>query len=225
VLRLREGDRLTGLDGKGGSWPARVVRVERDRVEIEVDGEGRVDPRPGAPEARLPWIEIAVAWPKPGRVEEMLDRLTQLGAAAISRLSSERAGPHATALGDSRRERSEHVLREACKQSGRTWLPVLCDAPGENPAEIVLLDPDSSVGISAWLAGIQLRASAWRWTEERPLRVLVGPEGGFTQTERDRWLSLGAVPLRVGPHTLRLETAAEAAMAVLAAASLSCPRT
>jgi 16S rRNA (uracil1498-N3)-methyltransferase len=225
VLRLREGDRLTGLDGKGGSWPARVVRVGRDRVEVEVDGEGRVDPRPGAPDSELPWIEIAVAWPRPGRLEEMLDRLTQLGAAAICGLPSERAGPHAGPLAAARRERSEHVLREACKQSGRTWLPVLRDAPGENAAETVLLDPDSSLGLSAWLAGIRLRAAAWRWTEERPLRVLVGPEGGFTESERDRWLSIGAVPLRIGPHTLRLETAAEAAMAVLAAASVSSPRT
>src|SRR5262249_20949889 len=122
VLRLREGDRLTGLDGMGGSWPARVVRGLRDRGEVETAGEGGGDPRPGGPGAELPWIEIAVAWPRPGRLEEMLDRLTQLGAAGISRLSCERAGPHAGALSEPRRERSEHVLREACKQSGRTWL-------------------------------------------------------------------------------------------------------
>jgi 16S rRNA (uracil1498-N3)-methyltransferase len=225
VVRLHEGDRLIGLDGKGGSWPARVVAIGRDRVEVEIDGEGSVDPRPGEPGADLPWIEIAVAWPTPGRLEEMLDRLTQLGAAAIAGLPCERAGPRAGPLTGPRRERSEHVLREACKQSGRTWLPVLRDTPGENAADTVLLDPDSSLGLPAWLAGVPLRAAAWRWTEELPLRVLVGPEGGFTESERERWLSVGAVPVRLGPYTLRLETAAEAAMAVLAAACFSSPRT
>jgi 16S rRNA (uracil1498-N3)-methyltransferase len=224
VVRLREGDRLTLLDGRGGSWPGRVAAVGRERVEVEIDGEGSVDPPPGAPGAELPWIEIDVAWPRPGRLEEMLDRLTQLGAAAIARLPCERAGPHAGALLGSRLERSEHVLREACKQSGRTWLPVLRDAPSEGPGETLLLDPDAGLGLSAWIGGIRHVERTWRWTEERPLRVLVGPEGGFTGAERERWISLGAVAVRLGPHTLRLETAAEAAMAILAAGCVSSPR-
>src|SRR5260221_10323602 len=94
VVRLQIGDRLTGLDGKGGSWPARVASVGRDAVGLEIEGEGRVDPAAGAPGSLLPWIEIAVAWPRPGRVEDMLDRLPQLGAAAIAQLPCERAGPY-----------------------------------------------------------------------------------------------------------------------------------
>jgi 16S rRNA (uracil1498-N3)-methyltransferase len=224
VLRLQVGDRLTGLDGKGGSWPARVAAVGRNAVEVELEGEGRVDPPAGAPGSPLPWIEIEVAWPKQGRVEDMLDRLTQLGAAAIAPLSCERAGPYSGELTGARRERCERVLREACKQSGRTWLPVLRGEPSPNPADILLLDPGSNVGLSAWVAEIRARESDRRWTEERPLCVRIGPEGGFTPTERESWVARGALPLRLGPNVLRLETAAEAAMAILAAGFFTPPR-
>jgi 16S rRNA (uracil1498-N3)-methyltransferase len=224
VLRLQVGDRLTALDGKGGSWPARVAAVGRNDVEVEFEGEGRIDPPAGAPGSPLPWVEIAVAWPKQGRVEDMLDRLTQLGAAAIAQLSCDRAGPHSGELTGVRRERCERVLREACKQSGRTWLPVLREGPSPKPADILLLDPGASLGLSTWVAEVRARESDRRWTEERPLCVLVGPEGGFTSTEGESWVSRGALPMRLGPNVLRLETAAEAAMAILAAGFFTPPR-
>ena len=127
MLRLKTGDRLVGLDGRGESWPLEVASVARDRLTLASAGERRLDPRPGTKGAPLPWIEVAVPWPKGGRVEEMLDRLTQLGAAAIAPLACARAGPHSREQPANRRERLERVLREACKQSGRTWLPVLRD--------------------------------------------------------------------------------------------------
>jgi len=220
VLRLGVGDRLVGLDGRGGIWPAEVSAVARDRVEVLVGPGGRIDPAPGAPGAALPWIEIAVAWPKPGKLEEMLDRLTQLGAAAIARLPSERAGPHAQDPSGARRARLERVLREACKQSGRSWLPVLADEPAGGEAELVLLDPDAGCTLPAWIARVE-----HGWTAARPLRVLVGPEGGFTAAERAQWIARGAEPLALGPHVLRVETAAEAAMATIAACSFTPRRT
>jgi len=212
VLRLGVGDRLIGLDGSGGTWPASISAVGRDRVQLRIEAGGRVDPAPGAPGSALPWIEIAVAWPKPGRVEAMLDRLTQLGAAAIAHLACERAGPHARDPSGARRGRLERVLREACKQSGRSWLPVLADAPAEAPAELLLLDPHAESTLPTWAL-----ETGRAWTAAMPLRVLVGPEGGFTASEREHWIARGARPVALGPHVLRVETAAEAAMATLAA--------
>ena len=166
-----------------------------------------------------------MAWPKQGRVEDMLDRLTQLGASAIAQLPCERAGPYSGELNGPRRERCERVLREACKQSGRTWLPLLREGPSSKPADFLLLDPCSSVGLATWIGEIQARGEAWRWTEERPLCVLVGPEGGFTSAEREGWVARGALSVRIGPNVLRLETAAEAALAILAAGFFTPPRT
>jgi 16S rRNA (uracil1498-N3)-methyltransferase len=219
VLRLKTGDRLVGLDGRGGSWPLAVASVGRRELKLAAAGEARHDPRPGEKGAALPWIEVCVPWPKGGRVEEMLDRLTQLGAAAIAPLACARAGPHSGVLPAGRRERLERVLREACKQSGRTWLPVLRD---EDPTrkttgkiDGVLLDPAGDRTLPEWIRGRAV---------DRPLLVLVGPEGGFTAEERADFLRRGAEAVRLGPHVLRVETAAEAAMAVLGAALLNASR-
>jgi 16S rRNA (uracil1498-N3)-methyltransferase len=227
VLRLQPGDRLIGLDGCGGSWPLEVSAVGRDRISLAPCGEARRDPRPGEAGAPLPWIEVAVPWPKGGRVEEMLDRLTQLGAAAIAPLACARAGPHAGLLPAGRRERLERVLREACKQSGRTWPPILREGDpigaGSAAIDALLLDPGAEGDIAEWIRDRIGRGEA-SWTSPRPLFVLVGPEGGFTSEERDGWLARGAAAVRLGPHVLRVETAAEAATAVLAAELLSAPR-
>jgi len=149
----------------------------------------------------------------------MLDRLTQLGAAAIAPLSCVRAGPHSGELPAGRRERFERVLREACKQSGRTWLPVLRDEDPTQGATSrihgVLLDPRAELTLLEWIRGR---------SADRPLLVLVGPEGGFTAEEQAALVARGAEPVRLGPHVLRVETAAEAAMAVLGAALLNAPR-
>jgi len=214
VLRIRAGDRLIGLDGRGGSWPLVVRSADRGRLELEPAGEGRLDPAPGREGAALPWIEIAVPMPKGGRLEEMLDRLTQLGAAAIAELRPERSEPRPGILEGARVGR---VLREACKQSGRTWLPELRPGPSATAADRILLDASAETPLASWIR-------PGRWTSERPLTVLVGPEGGFTEEERAGFVAGGAVPVRLGPHVLRIETAAEAAMAVLAAALVNSPR-
>src|SRR5436190_12849515 len=121
VLRLRAGDSLVGLDGRGRAWPLVVTAAERGRFEVEISGAPRLEPAPGEPGAPLPWIEIAAPWPRGARAEEMLDRLVQLGLASFAPLIPERAAPEARAQSPARSERLARVAAEACKQSGRLW--------------------------------------------------------------------------------------------------------
>ncbi len=217
VLRLSPGDRLIGLDGKGGAWPLAVRSAGKGTLELDPDGPARLDPPPGSPGAALPRVEIALPWPKGNRFEEMLDRLTQLGATSIAELACERGGLRA-ALDGTRRTRAERVLREACKQSGRTWLPELRSAPGPIAGTRLLLDPTAETSLAD-------RLLAKDRPPERAWTVLVGPEGGFTDAERAAFVAAGAIPVSLGPHVLRLETAAEAAMAILGCALSTRART
>lgn len=229
VLRLAPGDRLIGLDGVGGAWPLIVSKRQARALEFEVAGDPEHQARPGAPGAALPWIEVAVAFPRTAPSEEMLGRLTQLGVAAITPLSAARAQRPASSELGGRHERWVRILREACKQSGRSWLPVLRSA--EEPAALarrslgalLVLDPRAEHGVSTWVDDHR-DESVWTWTAERPLVVAVGPEGGFEDRELEQLVAAGAERVRLGPHILRIETAAEVALAVLAERLVTRPR-
>jgi 16S rRNA (uracil1498-N3)-methyltransferase len=176
---------------------------------------------PGEPGSVLPWIEIAVSWPRKNRVEGMVSRLVQLGAAALLPLEALQRGPERTPAAAS--GRTLKVVREACKQCGRSWLAEV--EPARTPLELVrsrqeaqlaLLDPRGGMSFDTWLRSLRPSASTCG-TRTRPIVLVIGPEGGFTADERRAFLEAGASPVWIGPHVLRVETAAEAAMAVAAA--------
>jgi len=221
VLRLGVGDLLVGLDGKGGRHPLRVRALRRGAVELEETGPAEVVPGPGQADAPLPWVEVAIAWPRRNRVEGMLDRLVQLGAAAIRPLAARQRGP-----GEAPEEASprlQRVAREACKQSGRAWLPVFerTLTPEElarhlRPGSaLAVLDPGAGLSLDTWLRSLR-PAPIGLGARESPIVLVIGPEGGFAEEEREAFLVCGASSTWLGPHVLRVETAAEAAMAVTA---------
>lgn len=227
VLRLRPGDRAFGLDGSGGRWPLVVTESGRRRLRLEPDGPRQSEPLPGEPGAALPWIEVAVAWPRKQRGEDMLGRLVQLGAAAVTPLEARfRSGPLPSEVPD----RWDRIVREHAKQCGRLWLPKLrppesCGALAGRlePTAAALLDPGAPLGFDTWVRSLPLGPSLLG-TRARPLVLVIGPEGGFDAEERAALLTAGAGPARLGPHVLRVETAAEAALAVAAAMLGTVPR-
>lgn len=216
VLRMVAGDPCIGLDGAGHAWPLTLTRVEKRGVEAELAGPAVSEPAPGAAGAALPWIEVAVAMPRPNHAEAMIDSLVQLGAAALTPLVCERSQPAARSEGAGKRARWHRIASEACKQSGRLWNLQISEALSiealaqRGPATWVRCDPRASE------AGLQSLTDA-RFDRAHPLVLLIGPEGGFTQAEEMRIDAAGALATRLGPHILRTETAAVAALAVLVA--------
>jgi 16S rRNA (uracil1498-N3)-methyltransferase len=217
VLRLVAGDRCIGLDGAGSAWPLVVTASDRRRFEVEVAGDRLHEPAPGEPGARLPWIEVAVALPRGARAETMLDAIVQLGAAAVTPLVTRRSPPPARADGEGRRERLVRITREACKQSGRLWnveLREAVDVAGlaqGRTADFVRLDPRAPSTLTSRLEALGRSA----WTRERPLVIVVGPEGGFEADEHRVLDEVGALAASIAPHILRIETAAVAALGIV----------
>lgn len=234
VRRLAAGDALTGLDGCGGRHPLRVRAAGKRSLSLERAGEPEREAEPGAEGSSLPWFELAVSWPRRKRVEPMVDRLVQLGAAAIRPLAARWRGPEE--VPEDASPRLLRVAREACKQSGRAWLPVFepvrtpeelarehaaraaADRSGEErrPSPLAVLDPLAGLPLDTWLRSLS-PAHGGLGTRAHPIVLVIGPEGGLDEAERRALLDAGASPVRIGPHVLRVETAAEAAMAVAAA--------
>lgn len=227
VLRLAAGDRFEGLDGAGGAFEIEVERVERRGLALRLVRELAREPEPGQSGAALPWIEVAASLPKGARAEELVGRLTQLGVARVVPLLCARSAEQARGASDGRRARLERLADEALKQSGRRWALEIAAEQGLDElcaraaAERILLSPRATERCFDWTAAA---SSAGRtWSRERPLCLVAGPEGGFTDAEGASLRASGARELWLGPHVLRIETACEAAAAVLMA-GLARPR-
>ena len=204
ALRLKTGDALTVFDGRGGEYEATIQRIDKDRVDVKVgawrDAETESNLRigliQGLPEAdKMDWIiqksvELGVAWIQP----IICDR-------SVVRLSGERAA---------RREAHwRRVAVAACEQSGRNRVP----------------EVRPTLGFQSWIA---MPAPAPRWVlvpgatpitsksaAAGAVELLVGPEGGLSERERDLALSQGCEPVALGPRVLRTETAPLAALAAI----------
>jgi 16S rRNA (uracil1498-N3)-methyltransferase len=219
VLRMKAGDELFGADGQGRAWPLEVRSAGKAGLELRVAGEELSEPRPGTDASALPWIEVAVALPRGGRSEEMLARLTQLGASAVTPLLCERGQGPTREPGAAKTEHLRRAMREACKQCRRLWIPELREPSlpadlrcNQAACELLALDPCAALGLLEWTRTV-VESNA-----RNPITLAIGPEGGFTPDELEGLRAAGATEVRLGAYILRVETAAEAAVAVLIAA-------
>ncbi|MDW3218090.1 MAG: RsmE family RNA methyltransferase [Acidimicrobiales bacterium] len=190
VLRLRAGDPLTVGDGAGAWRPCRLGTEPEplDRVHHV--------PRP------QPAIGVGFALIKGGRPELVVQKLTELGVDRIMPFTAARSVVRWDAAKATKNaERLRRVAREAVMQSRRAWLPTV--------EEIV-----DFATIAAGPVALAERDGG-QVSLAQPV-VLVGPEGGWADEERDR----GLPTVRLGDGVLRAETAAIAAGTLLADARL-----
>lgn len=210
VLRLRAGAKLVLFSGDGREWEAVLETVSPARSTVRV-GESRT------PHVELPCaLHVAVAVLKGEKLDWMVQKLTELGAARISLVQTERtivsAGEERWAK---RIVRLRRIAEEAAEQSGRVRVPDLREpvrlkellASAREECRL-FLDPFSSESMSA----------ALRPCPEAVL-VCIGPEGGFTEAEVELARQAGVRPVRMGARVLRAETAAITAAALVGAAA------
>lgn len=198
VLRLRVGDRIGLLDGRG-------TRAEGVLVEASKRGcTARVDARTVVPADPAGHIHLAVAPTKQmERFEWFLEKATEIGVGRITPLLTAR-----TERSRLRTDRMERILLSAMKQSQRTWLPHL-DAPMAL-ADVARLG--TAQRFFGWCEG-EHRAFSAAYDPTRDALMLIGPEGDFTTEEADRLRASGFVAVSLGAARLRTETAAVAACA------------
>lgn len=196
VRRAREGDPVTVLDGAGMRG---FGRLEREGSGYVVALE-RVASEPPPPP-----VTLAVGAGDRDRFALVAEQATQLGATRIVPVECERTRGVSTRLRESHLDRIRRRAREALKQSGALWAPGI-DPPV--PLERFLVD----LGAGArWLADHGGQETPGLSSAEA-VTILVGPEGGFTAAEREQILLTGFTAIRLGPHILRFDTAALAAL-------------
>ena len=207
VLRLRSGQPLVLFNGDGDEYDARVERAVGTGVVANI-GAGRSGNR----ESPL-GIFLGQSVARGERMDFVLQKSVELGVTSITPLRTRRTQVQLSGSRlDNRLAHWGGVVRSACEQSGRTVLPKL----------------DRVALLSDWLQSAQCRnaqlrlvldpRASVRLTDLEPaasVAVLVGPEGGLTEEEVSESTARGFVRLRLGPRTLRTETAPLALLAAL----------
>ena len=216
VLRLQPGDHVVLFNGDDGcEWPSEIVRIGRAEVEL------RVEPALPAIGRELPFaVTLAIGIPANERMDALVEKATELGAAAIQPLICERSVVRLS--GERAEARQRHwaaVAVSASEQCGRIrvpmvgvptrlsgWLRGLAAGDDTAPRWLLSLAPSSPPVAGRMRQGTKGLAG---------LVVLSGPEGGLAPGEEALAIGEGFVPVSLGPRTLRADTAPLALLAWL----------
>ena len=196
VRRARDGERVEVLDGAGLQGPGTLIRVGRVWA-VEVTAAQRT--------RRPPALTLAVAAGDRERFSWMVEKAVELEVTRIVPLETARTAGVATGLKRAHIGRLQRSALETIKQCGVAWAPEIADIL---PLPDFLEKPLPGTG---WLADQGGEAAPSSMEEETPLSVVIGPEGGLTDEEREAVVRAGYGPLALGRYTLRFETAALAA--------------
>jgi 16S rRNA (uracil1498-N3)-methyltransferase len=210
VLRLEEGAALTLFNGAGGEFSATLGARSGKRVMARVLRHDPVER-----ESPLS-ITLLQGVARGERMDLIVQKATELGVARIVPVLAERSVVKIDVKQRARKlEHWRAIAISACEQCGRNRVPAidepapLGDAVAQVPAEVsrALLGADGGLSLPAFAS----RAAG------RPLALLIGPEGGLADNERQFALASGFAACRLGPRIMRTETAGLAALAALQA--------
>ncbi len=210
VLRVRPGEMVDVVDGAGRRVSGPVSSTSRDRVDVRV-ASVRDEPDPA------PRLVVVQALAKSDRGERAVESLTEVGVDVIVPWSA----AHSIVRWDADRarrgiDRWRSTAYAAAKQARRARLPQVLDvhsthdvaALAATAALALVLDEEASTPLTSY----DLPAQG-------DVLLIVGPEGGVSDSERQALATAGALPARLGPTVLRTSTAGTVAAGVVLAST------
>lgn len=206
VLRLGVGDRVAVCDGQGRTWEAVVQALSAGEAKLKLARE------------LAPWGESAlgltlgIGLAKGEALDEVIRQATEMGVREILPFVSERSERLTPERALRRRSRWQRLARESLKSCQRSYLPKI-ELPQEfaavlmAPEEVKLLfwEEDRGGGLRSCLAP----------SRSASVRVLIGPEGGFTPEEVAQAQAAGFRVVSLGPRRLKVATAVLAALTLV----------
>jgi len=207
VLRMRVGDTVTIFNGEGPEWPASITRISKSSIGLAL-GE---NVQAGS-ESPLK-IHLVQGISRGERMDFVVQKATELGVKRITPVLTEygvvKLDPDRA---EKRREHWQKIASSACEQSGRTRLPLI-DTP--MPLKNWFGNKPEMVGAELILAPGATTSLASIAAPETKVCVMIGPEGGFSDSEYADAEVSGFNAVTLGPRVLRTESAAIATLAIL----------
>jgi 16S rRNA (uracil1498-N3)-methyltransferase len=205
VMRRGPGDEVLVFNGRDGEWRARIVAASKRATTLEVVDQTRVQPPPSG-------IVLVMALVKRTPLETVIAKSVELGVSEIRLVTTERTNADHTRI-----DRLEAIATEAAEQTGRLDVPrlhapeplirvldaqpgggrlIFCDEAGDAPPLLEILGGQAAGALA----------------------VLIGPEGGFSASERAGLRSRnGVIAVSLGPRILKADTAALSALTLVQA--------
>lgn len=214
VLRLKEQERVTVLNGEGGELSCTVGKITKKGVSLRVYQRNFVAPLPYQ-------LTLVQAVPKGKAMELIVQKAAELGAKTVVPIISERTVAHVDEeRSENKVEKWKWIAIDAIKQCGSAWLPNIAEPV--KPQQYMAGTDKSDLN---FIASLQRGARHPRtyfseFQKERgrapkSVVVWVGPEGDFTPAEVNSVVGAGALPITLGPLVLRSETAAIYCLSVI----------
>jgi 16S rRNA (uracil1498-N3)-methyltransferase len=218
VLRAQPGMEADVVAG-GHVFHAQVAAVAGDEVRFNLIAELDADPA-------LP-VTLVMAVYKFDHMEWAIEKATELGVAAIAPVIARRTEKHLAAAAAKRAERWRRIVHEAAQQARRSDVPIIFDpAPLAIRVRAASEATRAESGTTCIVLAEQERTTTLRYaleeaiaaagTETPKLEIAIGPEGGWAPSEEALFDANGWRAASLGPRILRAETAAIAALAVVA---------
>jgi 16S rRNA (uracil1498-N3)-methyltransferase len=206
VLRLKAGDAILVFNSRDGEWRASLRDVSRKTCKLVSDEQTRAQPD-------WPDLDFLFAPLKQARLDYMVQKAVEMGAGRLIPVKTQ-----FTQIARINADRMRANAVEAAEQCGILNLPDIAPLKplgqvldGWNPTRRLIFCDEA--------AEVDDPVTALRGIPAGPLAVLIGPEGGFSITERAQLLNVSPITvISLGPRILRADTAAVAALAIIQAA-------
>jgi 16S rRNA (uracil1498-N3)-methyltransferase len=203
VMRLHTGDEILAFNGREGEWLSELMVTRRSTCTLNVQRQTR--PQTGGPD-----IHYLFAPLKKARLDYMVQKATEMGAAALRPVLTRRTVAERVNL-----ERMRANAIEAAEQCGVLRLPEVAE-PEKLAAVLATWPVDRALVFADEGAPVASPLEALERVPRGPVALLIGPEGGFDPEERDMLRSHPFVhPVSLGPRVMRADTAAVAALALM----------
>jgi 16S rRNA (uracil1498-N3)-methyltransferase len=207
VLRLAAGDQVLVFNGRDGEWRVRLDEAGKRGCALVAEAQVRA-------QESGPDIDYLFAPLKRSRLDYMVQKATELGAARLAPVLTRHTIAERVNL-----ERMRSNAVEAAEQCGILRVPEVME-PRKLGAVLETWDTSRPLVFCDERAGVRSPIQALSGLEPgHPIAVLIGPEGGFAEDERELLLSKAfTVAISLGPRIMRADTAAVAALALVNAA-------
>ncbi|MFH1640507.1 MAG: RsmE family RNA methyltransferase [Candidatus Omnitrophota bacterium] len=206
VLRLKTNDKVVVFDDKGNEYNCLVKNLFNSKAVLEI--KSRKTP---SEEVKVA-LTVACAIPKKSKMDDIIDKLTQLGVTRIIPLSTQRVVVKLDKAKEHLKlSRWQKIAMASAKQSQRAKLPII--EPIKDIKEVLRRNKeifDLKLIPTLVDSGRKSLKEVLGRTNPRSILVFIGPEGDFTPEEIDLAISSGCIPVSLGESVLRVETAAVA---------------